>query len=478
MWLLLLLAAAGATDGVAAGLDADSAGADGWTLPAPALLDIARRHNLGGCALTTIPKPPTCDEAGGCAGWTDLFAARAPFIIQHATDAWPASALWTREHLLRKHGAASLGQQVAGQAKLYESFGLNVQAGGGAGAGATLGEFIGAMRGGGNRSYLFDNSDDSVARRLLPEAGDFRALRELAQMDELTLSLAPSGVGFPLHTHGRSWIGLVAGQKLWAFYKPGQLPAEAEAMSVLHPLRWLESADGLSSIPPDRRPIFCLQKPGDLLFVPDYYYHWTLNLGEAVGFGAQRNDISASDAADLYGAWPGSGRASFKVAKHVAEGTLEPSGGDVARMLKAAALEEPWELPFSVQYAVTLLQQQGRGRGRARARKRGLKVLRDCGKRLLGLVKKKWASAQRVATPLAVLGVQLVQLGARTGLAKQLLRDAVAADGSLGFAWHHLALAEQASGALPEAVRAAEQAALLDGADGAAGALLAELRRA
>jgi hypothetical protein len=218
-----------------------------------------------------------------------------------------------------------------------------------------------------NSAFLFDNGADSVAQKLLPEAGNPQPFSVLAQMSALAVTLAPSGVGFPLHSHGRSWIGLVRivcmisvtlqyaldivqlsrtcthtftsanplpaqvrGVKLWAFIGPESLPAttEAEAMAVLPPLRWLREYGGSISAGQSgggslmwceqlvrhtmvsrlRRNVTqscraqllrasrhcsagiqsseycsvcctCLQ-PGDLLFVPDLWHHWTMNLGE------------------------------------------------------------------------------------------------------------------------------------------------------------------------------------------------------
>ena len=81
-----------------------------------------------------------------------------------------------------------------------------------------------------------------------------------------------------------------------------------------------------------------------------------------------------------------------------------------------------------------------------------------------------------VNVPLAVLGSRLLDLGAKPDVCKKLLQQAVRFDSQLGFAWFHLAMAAGKAGLMEEALKAAEQAVLIDGSDGPAASMLAQLK--
>lgn len=55
---------------------------------------------------------------------------------------------------------------------------------------------------------------------------------------QVMVAIAPSRVGFPLHAHGRSWMALVAGHKLWALWDPEQSPAAAEPSLAALTVSW------------------------------------------------------------------------------------------------------------------------------------------------------------------------------------------------------------------------------------------------
>jgi len=86
--------------------------------------------------------------------------------------------------------------------------------------------------------------------------------------------------GLPLHNHGKTWQGLLSGRKMWFL-----LPFDTVTMELhdatgpyLFPLRgWANSVRGL---PLGKRPLVCVQKPGDIFYFPDKWFHGTLNLDE------------------------------------------------------------------------------------------------------------------------------------------------------------------------------------------------------
>eukprot|EP00605_Chrysophyceae_sp_TOSAG23-4_P001059 GSChrysophyteH1.ASY1.ANO1.1164.1 assembled CDS len=118
------------------------------------------------------------------------------------------------------------------------------------------------------------------------------------------LSIGASKTGLPFHSSGHSYMSLVHGIKRWFIYPPGMGPPADET----HPLRsmwgWFTSAytlfsDDYSKVPIENfhkhldkkdnyRPLECLQKPGEIVFVPAGWSHSHLNIGETVAIGHEQ----------------------------------------------------------------------------------------------------------------------------------------------------------------------------------------------
>jgi hypothetical protein len=161
------------------------------------------------------------------------------------------------------------------------------------------------------------------------------------------LSLGASRSGLPFHVHGETWLGLVFGLKRWFLYAPGEdSPPQVQrsttlARPLMGSLAWLQKAypairkaaakakvkaaatttSASSSSPPagnnNGRPghgnsnpkkdktkkleeggghhhhnhnhnlLECVQRPGEVVYLPRAWKHLTLNIGEAVGVGGQ-----------------------------------------------------------------------------------------------------------------------------------------------------------------------------------------------
>ena len=78
---------------------------------------------------------------------------------------------------------------------------------------------------------------------------------------------------------------MLVGAKAWFLYPPGTL----QAPDIPDPLTdfnaWLQQV--LPSLPEARKPIGCLQRAGEALFMPPGWVHGTMNVGETVGVGVQ-----------------------------------------------------------------------------------------------------------------------------------------------------------------------------------------------
>jgi hypothetical protein len=112
--------------------------------------------------------------------------------------------------------------------------------------------------------------------------------------------------GLPFHVHGETWLGLVHGAKRWFVYPPGA-SASPEVERHVNPLRTVDDwfrevyptltglekpglGDGPVAQPdghPGYRPLECIQRAGDVLYLPAFWSHLTVNIGEAIGIGGQ-----------------------------------------------------------------------------------------------------------------------------------------------------------------------------------------------
>ena len=110
------------------------------------------------------------------------------------------------------------------------------------------------------------------------------------------LSLGGDGSGLGFHTHADTWLGLAAGAKRWLLFEPGSIPAD----DPLFPNRMLDAQQLLESWPNSSTagevdtPMDCMQRAGEILYLPAGYAHATYNLGETVGIGGQTQTCEAS----------------------------------------------------------------------------------------------------------------------------------------------------------------------------------------
>ena len=107
------------------------------------------------------------------------------------------------------------------------------------------------------------------------------------------LSLGGDGTGLGFHTHADTWLGLAAGAKRWLLFEPGHFPSHdpmfPNRMLSTGQLmqRWpgnISDADAAGSM---RRPMECIQRVGDIMYLPAGWAHATENLGDTVGVGGQ-----------------------------------------------------------------------------------------------------------------------------------------------------------------------------------------------
>lgn len=104
--------------------------------------------------------------------------------------------------------------------------------------------------------------------------------------------------GLPFHNHGKTWLAVVHGTKLWFQY-----PLGFGQSTDLTPYRWFQEVFPTLQdypLPPIQpgtfnsslsstkyKPFTCVQYEGDIMFIPTQWLHMTLNIGETIAVGAQ-----------------------------------------------------------------------------------------------------------------------------------------------------------------------------------------------
>jgi len=105
-----------------------------------------------------------------------------------------------------------------------------------------------------------------------------------------SFSFSPSGGGFAMHAHSAAWLGLVHGEKAWFVEDPTKIDPSRPYYDKVLPqiLNARGFAKQVMQLPVAKRPWFCVQRKGDLLYLPDAWWHATLNRGDfSLAFGTK-----------------------------------------------------------------------------------------------------------------------------------------------------------------------------------------------
>ena len=268
---------------------------------------------------------------------SDYLAASRPMVVERAADAIPAKHLWSRDAFFRRVGGEKFRPQKLPMwtPKVLEAD--SAADGNGTGAGGsdfTLSKYFGKRR---DRPISWNNPRNETVWAEL--AAELRwpatmlapSTRRRAGTDEpegyFGLFMGPQRSGVTMHHHKSAWNALLFGKKLWALTPPAdssfrrdELAADSFSSSSPTGQGWLDEAvrrQAAARAQPDlgpgpetesrqeqeqqeekqqqQRMLFCVQREGDVLFVPQGWGHSTLNLRESIGVANFFLDEDASE---------------------------------------------------------------------------------------------------------------------------------------------------------------------------------------
>lgn len=114
---------------------------------------------------------------------------------------------------------------------------------------------------------------------------------EIFSAESEVISVSRQYEGTHFHNHGRTAFVLAEGKKLWLLYSPYNYPADLfQRIQHTSPMEFYENV--VPSLDPP--PIQVIQNPGDLLYFPDNYLHFTLNLEFSIGFAKQAQTLRSN----------------------------------------------------------------------------------------------------------------------------------------------------------------------------------------
>ncbi len=98
------------------------------------------------------------------------------------------------------------------------------------------------------------------------------------------LSIGKNNSGLAFHQHRHSWNDLLCGEKQWFIYPPDKVPSLG--FDPWQPqLKWLETV--FPHLLPEEKPITFVQKAGQVVYVPEGWYHATRSIGLTVSITKQ-----------------------------------------------------------------------------------------------------------------------------------------------------------------------------------------------
>jgi hypothetical protein len=223
-----------------------------------------------------------------------------PVLLSGILEDWPAWQRWTKSALLQRHGDTQV--QVRRSSDVTDD---NYQEGRQR-PGMRLRDYVDQVMGkgaAGDRDplYLFGlqllegvESDYRHPPHFADRALDFDEAQRHAKA---LFYVGPAYSGVTFHQHTAAWNALLFGYKRWFLLPPFHFygPTTIAMHEWAKVLRESFAADLHE----------CVQRPGEVLFVPQYWYHAVLNVSDCVGIAVELGSNQRLSQPLLGGSAPG-----------------------------------------------------------------------------------------------------------------------------------------------------------------------------
>jgi len=246
--------------------------------------------------------------------YTNYVMAGRPLVLRGFAKDWNVRKAWTKDALLAKYGEMGF---TTGPVPYANHFGQPDEK-------VDMATYVAAMSkdattksDDGNPYYIFEDptvqtsaggggaDKSSSFTKMLRKDYDWRApfLEWNDTAHVLNRDLFPiaqqfyiggTGTGAPIHFHGDAWNVCAYGQRRWYLFKP-----EHATYSKIPMKEWV--AKDLPKLTGDAKPLECMQRAGDVIFVPHLWGHGTYNVQESVGVAIELNHAGHNTMTFLYG---------------------------------------------------------------------------------------------------------------------------------------------------------------------------------
>ena len=187
--------------------------------------------------------------------------------------------------------------------------------------------------------YFFDRMgkwmDHLGELRSMLKAPPSLQLQPVGSDAAVIFAIGKTGSGIGLHAHQDAWNQVLFGAKRWTLYpgSPGGVPAEADFNPTEPHLQWLHDVYPNVKDQSAFKPMECVQRPGDIIYVPEGWYHATVNLGDTGAIARRTEEFT-----------PGSSReVGERVIRAVQRKLMNKPGDDAVALAEEAQRIDPHE---------------------------------------------------------------------------------------------------------------------------------------
>ncbi len=200
-----------------------------------------------------------------------------PVVLAGLVDDWPAWQTWRREDLLRRHGETPIEVHRSADVIEYMQRGDRpVQC-------IPLAEYVATEMQAQEPQYLFKSLAGPRVEGEFSEprifAGETFSFAEAERQERTFFYLGCKASGLSFHQHSAAWNALIFGYKRWFLLPPLDIHFHGQKPLA----EWMHTSADTES----PGAVEFLQRPGEVVFVPQFWYHATYNLTDCVGIARE-----------------------------------------------------------------------------------------------------------------------------------------------------------------------------------------------